>query len=442
MEDPKVAERFRSPFAPLSLSSVASEELQQLAEAFVVANIRAFEQHAFDHNGEVDETQWKPMYSQDGVRSFAERSAGSGGSFRRPRGYSSAPPPGQEDLPVVLVTGTIAGALDDTVYGLICPTIDLMRIKTSYVKDTLVRGCVLATILKPSVDDPYRSLTVKWMEKGQRAHIRAVISNRDFVYMESTGVEYLRNGERVGFHLVHSVQFPETPSRDSAIRGNMSICAVYREKEPNVTEVFLKGFLNPAGGLVRSIITRSAAKALVSIAKNVECAYMKKLMWAVRYRRHHALTKTSVEASSSRCETEEDMDAESLQLSRVATSVNAPCPSCEKTPSRITRFRAFATGHTTTKRKRCKLCHQPVCSNCRIAKKLSFLLPDRRLVQLACVFCASCVQQVIDIKAVDVARDEITLDSDFFQWQDTYTGSSGSNSGSGGPSYLFLDDLN
>ncbi|KAG3098226.1 hypothetical protein PI125_g15409 [Phytophthora idaei] len=43
----------------------------------------------------------------------------------------------------------------------------------------------------------------------------------------------------------------------------MSMTAIYRQRDNNVVDVFIKGFLNPAGGLTRSIITRSAAKALL-----------------------------------------------------------------------------------------------------------------------------------------------------------------------------------
>ncbi|POM59912.1 hypothetical protein PHPALM_31290 [Phytophthora palmivora] len=207
---------------------------------FISESIRSYE-HFLDENSQIDDNRWKFMYQKDNVKSYAE----------------------------LLVTGTIEGELDDTIYGFVCPTLDMMRIKTSYIQDTMHRACVLASLVKPTAEDPFRTVSIKWIEKGQPFHVRAVIKNRDFVYMESTGTRYLRNGDRIGYQLVHSVQFPETPARDSAIRGNMSMSAIYRQRDNNVVDVFIKGFLNPAGGLTRSIITRSAAKALLSVSKNV-----------------------------------------------------------------------------------------------------------------------------------------------------------------------------
>lgn len=440
--DAKVGERYSSPFAPLQLSQSAADELKRLADVFVASRVHTYERHLFAANGVVDETKWKFMYQKDDVRSYTERPNGASSSSTTTGtvAINASTTSSSDKLPVVLVAGTISGELDDTIYGLMCPTIDLMRIKTSYVHDTLVRGSVLAPLIKPSTSDPYRSLTIKWMEKGQRAHTRAVISNRDFVYMESTGVEYLKNGERVGFHLVHSVQFPETPPRESAIRGNMSMCAIYREQGSGVTEVFLKGFLNPAGGIVRSIITRSVARALVSVAKNVHCASMKNLMWAVRHQQHQVPSKDA-KAKGPALDASNDTGDDQELKQRVPVSINEPCPSCEKFPSRITRLRALATGISKAKRRCCKLCRQPVCSGCRVDHKLSFLLEDRRLVQLPCAFCVQCMERVLAIKSMEVARDEIAIENEFHRWQDKYTGSSHSGSSSG-PEFTFIDELN
>ncbi|GMF32428.1 unnamed protein product [Phytophthora lilii] len=243
----KSSKRFTNPFKPLDLAPQAASGLEALAEVFVTESIRTYEHFLLEENCQVDDSRWKFILVID------------------PRSLSSS----TSELPIVLVAGTIEGDLDDTIYGFVCSTLDMMRIKTSYIQDTMYRACVLATLVKPTAEDPFRSVTIKWVEKGQPLHVRAVIKNRDFVYMKSTGTQFLRNGERVGYQLVHSVQFPETLARDSAIRGNMSMTVVYRQRENNVVDVFIKGFFNPAGGLTRSIITRSAAKALLSMSKNV-----------------------------------------------------------------------------------------------------------------------------------------------------------------------------
>ncbi|KAF4322591.1 hypothetical protein BBO99_00003775 [Phytophthora kernoviae] len=283
-----VSERFTNPFGPLSLSAEAVSGLESLAQSIVVNNIAGYERFLMEGGGKVDELQWKFMCEKGNVQAYAKRSVGpsafagiaaaaGAAAGRYDRRALVSPDTPAPSIPVVLAVGSIVGDLDDTMYGLVSPTLDQMRVKTSYVKDGLVCGSVLATLVAPTLDDPFHSITVKWMEKGQPAQARAIIKNRDFVYLEATGVEYLRNGERVGYQLIHSIQFPETPARTSAVRGNMSVCAFYRQKNSCETDVFVKAFLSPADGLARSIITRSAARAVLSVSKNVYCCQMKKI---------------------------------------------------------------------------------------------------------------------------------------------------------------------
>uniref|UniRef100_H3GRF0 FYVE-type domain-containing protein n=1 Tax=Phytophthora ramorum TaxID=164328 RepID=H3GRF0_PHYRM len=391
----KTSKRFTNPFAPLNLTPEDASELTELAELFVTEGIRAYERFLLDENCQVDDNRWKFMYNKDDVKSYAERAGfalqpaapmpGSG-SCNRPRSLSSS----TSDLPIVLVTGTIKGDLDDTIFGLVCPTLDMMRIKTSYVQDTLYRASVLASLVQPTAEDPFRSVSIKWVEKGQPFHVRAVIKNRDFVYMESTGTRYLRNGERVGYQLVHSVQFPETPARDSAIRGNMSMSAVYRQRDNDVVDVFIKGFLNPAGGLTRSIITRSAAKALLSVSKNVHCAHMKKLAWSIRHR----------------CPTMERLEYER----------SAICATCLKKPS--------GTHRLLHRHLCCGVCSLYVCSSCRIQKKLHFLLADRKMMEQEVAFCPKCYKEALDAKTAAVASREL-LFNDVYGWNETCAYTSG-----------------
>ncbi|KAG7378924.1 hypothetical protein PHYPSEUDO_009286 [Phytophthora pseudosyringae] len=292
------------------------------------------------------------------------------------------------------------GDLDDTIYGFVCPTLDMMRLKTSYIQDTMYRACVLATLVKPVTEDPFRSVSIKWVEKGQPFHVRAVIKNRDFVYMESTGTRYLRNGERVGYQLVHSVQFPETPA---TIRGNMLMSAIYRQRDNSVVDVFIKGFLNPAGGLTRSIITltRSAAKALLSVSKNVHCAQMKKLAWSI----------------PQRCPT---------TMERQAPEGSTVCVTCSKRPS---------GKHRLLHRHRCcGVCTHYVCSSCRIPKKLHFMMVDRKMLEQEVAFCPRCCVEALDAKTVMIASQEL-LFNDVYGWNEICAYTSGAE-------ISLFDDLN
>ncbi|KAL4111347.1 hypothetical protein PRIC1_003028 [Phytophthora ramorum] len=363
----RVSERFTNPFAPLSLSSEAVSGLEALAQTLVARNVDAYERHL--HGGaQVDKTRWKLLYERGGLRSYAERgsadsSFGFGAAFGAAAGHLDRPVLTQSSrasVPSVLVLGSIEGELDDTMYGFMCPTLDQMRVKTSYVKDGLARGSVLATLVSPTVEDPFTSVAVKWMEKGQPAHARAVVKNRDYVYLEATGVEYLRNGERVGYQVVHSIQFPETP--------------------------------------------------------------MKKIKWAIRQRYRSASV---------------DSQTALAQDSRV----DGPCVTCGKKRSAFsslvaTAARRMTTGKNFKWRRRCKLCERYVCPDCRSLHKLTFVLPDHRLVQQQVALCTDCRGNALSVKAVDVARDELKRRrSSLYEWRDTYATSTSSNP-------VAIDELN
>ncbi|KAG6611124.1 uncharacterized protein IUM83_15914 [Phytophthora cinnamomi] len=426
-----VSERFTNPFEPLTLSAEAVAGLEALTRALVARNLDAYERHVHENvSGLVDKTKWKLMYEQGGLRSYAERgtrmSFGLGAAFGAATSHMDRRAPvyaqtSTASVPSILVLGAIEGELDDTMYGFMCPTLDQMRVKTSYIKDGLARGSVLATLVAPSVEDPFTSVAVKWMEKGQPAHARAVMKNRDYVYLEATGVEYLRNGERVGYQVVHSIQFPETPERPSATRGNMSICAIYRQKNSDETDVYVKGFLNPVNGLENSIITRSVARTLLSVSRNVYCCQMKKIKWAIRQRLRPVSDATRVPT---------------LDLTS-----DSPCVTCGKKRSAVSSLLiAAASRISATKnfrwRRRCKLCEHYVCPDCRSLHKLTFVLPDHRLVQQQVALCPGCQATALSVKAIEVARDELKRRRwSLYEWRDTYATSTSS-----GP--IILNELN
>ncbi|RLN81603.1 hypothetical protein BBO99_00003561 [Phytophthora kernoviae] len=117
-----------------------------------------------------------------------------------------------------------------------------MRVKSAYEQGNITDGAVLASIITPSTSDPFRSLTIKWVEQGgptldhHRYHplhypvtLPGASSREDLIFLEATGVTTLASGERVGYQLRHSVHFPQTHVRPNVRRGNMSICTLFRE---------------------------------------------------------------------------------------------------------------------------------------------------------------------------------------------------------------------
>ncbi|KAG2809122.1 hypothetical protein PC111_g16190 [Phytophthora cactorum] len=156
-------------------------------------------------------------------------------------------------------------------------------------------------------------------------------------------------------------------------QGGLSVSA-------NDGVVALKLVQLPAGGLTRSIITRSAAKALLSVSKNVHCAQMKKLAWSIRQR----------------CPTMQE---------RHAQEDSAVCVSCLKKPSA-----------------------------CRIHKKLHFMMADRKMLEQEVAFCPRCYMEALDAKTVTVASQEL-LFNDVYGWNEVCAYTSGTE-------ISVFDDLN
>ncbi|CAH0478941.1 unnamed protein product [Peronospora belbahrii] len=144
------------------------------------------------------------------------------------------------ELPVVMITGTVVGNLDDIMYGFVSSTSEQMYVKLSYAYDEIPGRCALSTLVHPTVDDPFHSVAIKWVETQIPSALRPLVKPRDFIHMNTTGIERLRNGERVGYHIFHSVQFPETPPLLTHIRGNTSISILHRQRTKNVLDDYIK----------------------------------------------------------------------------------------------------------------------------------------------------------------------------------------------------------
>lgn len=123
---------------------------------------------------------------------------------------SSFEPPVPGQIQALLCTGTISGTLDDVMHGVVSPTAEDAMLKSSCIGDNVVDCCVLASILTPTPQDPWRSLTLKWAVNAGPAAVRPFVRARDFTYVKSTGTTTTIDGERVGYHIVHSVVVPAT----------------------------------------------------------------------------------------------------------------------------------------------------------------------------------------------------------------------------------------
>ncbi|KUF94270.1 Dolichyldiphosphatase 1 [Phytophthora nicotianae] len=307
-------------------------------------------------------------YVRDNTKVYSERNFGSSRVGPQIPGASS-------DLPSLLCFGTAVGDLDDMMFGVINPTLEAMRIKASYVDD-ISGAAVLSTITEPSMEEPFKSLVVKWMEFDLPFQSMGLVRNRDYIYVEATNIVHLSNGEKVGYHILHSVNFPETHDLPGRVRANTSICGIFRQVRPNACEIYVTGLMDPGGDMIRKLVVPNMATAFLSTLKYAHCGQMKKLAWM--------LEKRYTEAK--------ELGTPNRELI---------CVTCAS-PITGRKLGDFGKSDST-----CKLCFGHACHNCKISKKLSFVTPDLLLARRKVTFCAVCVNEAMKAPAAEAARAQI-----------------------------------
>ncbi|EEY53827.1 uncharacterized protein PITG_22815 [Phytophthora infestans T30-4] len=222
-----------SPFPEVQVSELERRELLHIVDMHVDDYLTKYVDHVVVDKRKVDDRRWEHVKSKDKLRVYAERSHKE--LSRRgiePETSLSATQRVQEhsvtkDLPVVMGIGTLVGDLDDLMYGVVSPTLDDMRVKASYIHD-VDTAAVLCSVAGPSKEDPFRSIVIKWMAIDVPLQSTKLVRSRDFVYIEATGTAFLPTGDRVGYHLMHSIDFPQTKLLPKKTRGSLSVrsCAL------------------------------------------------------------------------------------------------------------------------------------------------------------------------------------------------------------------------
>ncbi|CAH0478965.1 unnamed protein product [Peronospora belbahrii] len=360
-----------NPFKELVLAPSDTDNLHEISSAIVATNLSRYEDFIHVDGGQIDHSHWKLVKSRDNTQVFQEKMTGSSRSTVSLHQTADT----SSHLPSLLCVGTTVGEMEDMMFGVVNPTLEIMRIKASYVED-LSGAAVLATIVEPTVESPFDSLVVKWMEMDIPLQSMGIVRNRDYIYVEATGFVHFSTGERVGYHILHSVDFPETHELPNRVRANLSICGFFRQIRPNVSEIFLTGLMDPGGDMIRMLVVPTIANTLLSTLKYAHCGQMKKLQYT--------LEKRYAEAK--------ELGAPNREL---------VCVTCN---AHITNRRLGDFGKSDTT---CKLCFGYVCRGCKIQKKLSFVTPDLLLAQRKVTFCAVCLNNAIRAPAAAAARAQI-----------------------------------
>ncbi|KAJ0398693.1 hypothetical protein P43SY_006271 [Pythium insidiosum] len=384
-----------SPFAPLQLSSDDSDRLHDVAQLFVdnaVAEYEAF----LAQDRYVEAWRWKLVRRKDSVRVYRERAMASAPSAHgrtrvsaRRFEASSAPPISVVEsgkLPRFQTVGTLAGTLHDCMYGAMNPTVDATG--SLNPNDRVTTGAVLATVIEPSLADPFHSLVVKWVVHRRALPVRVIAKNQDLVYVEYTGLTHLpTTGDVVGFHLVHSVSFPQTHQLDALQRGTLSMCTLFRQHTDDTVELFAQGFTDPVGSLFKAVALRSAANIMTQPSYVTSCAQRKKLDFAWRHRREKVSVLHELNDRRRQHELLEAASSPGYLASRT-------CAVCDAVLMRgAGSLLPFHRKHSAVQ---CYLCLHETCASCQITHATRGVT--------CCVLCVSVVSK---LDAAEVAAAEL-----------------------------------
>ncbi|KAG7396907.1 hypothetical protein PHYBOEH_001551 [Phytophthora boehmeriae] len=378
--------RFLSnPYPDVVLTQADRDALLELENRLIEENFRKYESFVVHDNRQVDETRWKKLTTDENLYVYAERERWVDEMDDEELMIKSSSETERNNLPKLLCVGTFHGELNDLMFGTVNPTQDIMRVKASYVKD-YDDGAVLANVVLPTVDDPFRSVTVKWTQINLPLGSTRLVCNRDFVCLEATGVLHFANGDRVGYQLLHSIDFPQTNKLlPNTVRARHTITGFYRQTNRNVIDTFAFDTVDPGGKVVRKLALLACGEALLSTNNYVTCGQKKKLNWLLQ--RRVAEARFNRQRSSTRNGFEDE-------------SACVVCK-CTLTPGSLGLPRMRGLGKST-----CKLCMNSVCSHCKEVKPISFLSPDGKLFRHKISFCRLCICEVNTMDALQAARDQ------------------------------------
>lgn len=240
-----------SPYHPLSLTLKDERTLLELEKDLVEDTFRKYEKFVLS-NSQVNTARWDHVKSKDNLHIYVKRTKA---PTKNRRGYRCQRPSENKSRtkPIVLSVGTFEGQLDDLMFGTVNPTDDIMKVKASYVHD-YSDGAVLATLVKPTASDPFRSVTVKWLQIDLPLSSTKLTRDRDFLCLEASGILHFANGERVGYLMLHSIDSPLVQPLPHIVRAKHNITGFFRQITPNVIDTFAFDSVDPGGTIMDSLL--------------------------------------------------------------------------------------------------------------------------------------------------------------------------------------------
>ncbi|KAG3181980.1 hypothetical protein C6341_g6154 [Phytophthora cactorum] len=227
------------------------------------------------------------------------------------------------------------------------------------------------------------------------------------------------------------------------------------QEREGLVDVYVRAILNPCGSIIRSLVVRSVADAIISVTEIAECAQKKKLAWLAktsRENRRRRVMQTAVAAvveanrtnsptaqsnvTSTTSSSATTRPSVPLPVSETPASTSAmeKCTSCQKRS--VHRSPSGSLVNTYDKRldrNRCKLCYKFVCSSCRVKHKLTFMKPQGGLLRRDLRFCGRCVDRARAADTMAIASEELASRYEFSEFYQSlsprFNGSSGRSIG-------------
>ncbi|GMF43617.1 unnamed protein product [Phytophthora fragariaefolia] len=397
----------------LELERHDEKMMQELAATLLQQNLEKYSELAVTPDGHPDSRSWVSIQKREGVRVYKESTRQQHQQLKSQAATGNGSVKTAALPPSLLLMGTIKGNLDDVLYASAASTTEAMLIKSKFIDDGAVDCKVLARIVEPTMADPMHFLNVTW-------RYFALSEPRDYVSLDIAGWGHTARGERVAYHLIHSVGFDALPNFEhkGVARANMSVCWIFRQRTAALVECYARGFyeFDTTNAMLNSISLHTIASQWSSCAKLVAYAQSMKLARLLNcgkgvitsdgsesdsgdggygYNNPYGQSQTMSSSTSSSSNSVVLLPAP-LEPARVPAS---RCKLCCKS------FRFLGAS-----RRICAACDEDVCSRCSVKERMVLFSRTRQSVrERKKNFCKQCVADAMRSEASAVARDGFAI---------------------------------
>ncbi|CAH0515549.1 unnamed protein product [Peronospora belbahrii] len=255
----------------INLHDGEAQAFRHLAHSIVSRTLAHESEYHRMKRPELSQRDWKLLKRHNTFNIYKRRS-----SREHEQGHAT----GNSKRPMVLCVGSIAGHLEDTLYGLHAKNHDEMQLILPYMSKNHVDCAFLAKLEEGLPTDPYRQLALKW-HKSDALSEPKIMKLRDLCMLESMGISTDAQGERYAYCLLQSVDVagcPPPPETSNVVRANLMSCCIFRQAPgTNVVNVYAKGMFDLGGDVPSFLVYSTSCSFMYSIMNAVESAESKRL---------------------------------------------------------------------------------------------------------------------------------------------------------------------